>query len=235
MSTRETARRQNCAARAEKHPLPHQTGTVTSVPPSPAGVEIERKFLVEEFDPSAPSPGADGNGPLWRGTPVVQVYLATGNPELRLRSANGKVTLGAKRGQGLVRQEAEALVDTASAAPLLAILSGSGSFPVVRKTRYKTAESSWEVDVYTARSYSGLVVAEIELSGEDEPLPPLPPGLVLGREVTGEAAWANQSLALFEGDALTPDQEKHNAAALATAHGVPPRTLLQPASRKANR
>lgn len=139
---------------------------------------------------------------------MVQVYLATGNPELRLRSAGGKVTLGAKSGQGLVREEAEALVDTASAAPLLAILAGSGSFPVVRKTRYKTAESPWEVDVYTARSHCGLVVAEIELSAEDEPLPPLPPGLALGREITGEAAWANQSLALFEGNALTPEQKK---------------------------
>ena len=69
----------------------------------------------------------------------------------------------------------------------------------VEKTRWIVPAGNglrWEVDEF-AGELAGLVVAEVELPAEDTPFdrPPF-----IGREVTGDAAYYNSSLALGKGD-----------------------------------
>lgn len=62
----------------------------------------------------------------------------------------------------------------------------------LEKVRY--AVGRWEIDVYREK-LAGLVLAEVELEHEDEPLPASPPWLELVREVTEDPAFTNQRLA----------------------------------------
>lgn len=166
-------------------------------PSSPATpIEIERKFLVRSL------PLIHGSGDA-----IVQGYVMTGASEVRVRVRNGVYLETVKEGEGVARMETEAQISRRLGH---ALLRASGD-RVVEKHRYVFAEG-WEVDVYGGK-LEGLVVAEIELkpstasgrmalaledaahAGMSMPLPPLPPGLALGKEVTNDKAFKNQSLA----------------------------------------
>jgi CYTH domain-containing protein len=79
----------------------------------------------------------------------------------------------------------------------------SYSTTALEKTRYLVSYRGyrWEIDVYSG-PHEGLVLAEIELDDESDQ-PPLPPWL--GREVTGDTAFSNRTLA----NALQPDNHLH--------------------------
>ena len=150
--------------------------------------EIERKFLV--------------SGQRWRtfadnGIAIRQAYiLAQEDRSLRVRLyGDGRAHLTMKVGQNaLVRDEYEFDIDRDEAEDMLRHAVGT----VIQKVRYKVPHQGhvWEVDVYDG-AHRGLVVAEVELaSTRDEP--ELPDWL--GREVTGESRYSNQSMALRSGN-----------------------------------
>jgi adenylate cyclase len=144
--------------------------------------EIERKFLV--------------TGDAWRGsspgTRIRQGYLSR-QPErtVRVRMAGGKGTLTIKgKSQGATRDEYEYEIPASDADELLDRLCER---PLVEKTRYLVPFGglTWEVDVFEGEN-SGLVLAEVELADEQQPVP-IPPWT--SREVTQDARYFNSYLA----------------------------------------
>lgn len=144
--------------------------------------EIERKFLV------------DGDG--WKngaekGLRLTQAYIMSG-PERSARVRifdGGKAKLTLKFGSaGLSRDEYEYDIPLADALELVSRATGF----VIDKTRYRVPDGAfvWEIDVFHGE-LAGLVVAEVELPDE-EASPRLPEWL--GREVTGDPRFSNQTL-----------------------------------------
>lgn len=153
--------------------------------------EIERKFLVADES--------------WRMSvqatlPMRQFYLATApDRTVRVRICEGTALLTLKFGaQARMRDEFEYPIPLAEAEEMQAFAIGH----VIEKTRHKVRHGGYlyEVDVF-AGDLAGLVVAELETPDEvaDAGLPAW-----LGREVTGEAAYYNASLALHGGPERTP-------------------------------
>jgi adenylate cyclase len=145
--------------------------------------EIERKFLVTSDD--------------WRGhvaakTAIRQFYLAAvAGRSLRVRIRDGKsAVLTLKFGHhGRERDEFEYAIPLLDAEEMQEFAVGL----VIEKTRHEVRHDGYlyEVDVF-AGALTGLVIAELETS-DDVPVAKLPPWL--GREVTGESAFYNASLA----------------------------------------
>ena len=118
-------------------------------------LEIERKFLVSGFV----SKGL-------RCKKMKQAYLAKEGCTLRVRIADDKAFLTIKgKTEGISRAEFEYEIpmEDANAMMELAI------YPPVIKTRYyaEVDGNTWEVDVFEGEN-EGLVMAEIELSSENE-------------------------------------------------------------------
>jgi adenylate cyclase len=142
--------------------------------------EIERKFLVQGSD--------------WRqgpGVPLSQAYLNRDKSRtVRVRIAGDKAFLTIKGvSRGASRAEFEYEIPLADARELLKLSDG----PVVEKTRYLVVHegSTWEVDEFHGDN-AGLVIAEIELTSENQPFT-RPPWL--GNEVTHDTRYFNSSLA----------------------------------------
>ena len=120
--------------------------------------EIERKFLVKN----------DG----WRGRAVGvkyrQGYIArTNDRTVRVRVAGNKGILNIKyRGTGISRNEFEYDIPLKEAH---ALLNGLDPGEIIEKTRYTFEDNGniWEVDEFEGAN-KGLIVAEIELSSEDQ-------------------------------------------------------------------
>jgi adenylate cyclase len=133
--------------------------------------EIERKFI----------PKSDAWRVLaHRRQRMTQGYLASSERlSVRVRIAGDEATFNIKAG-GLVasRPEYEYPLPLDEAHELLALAEG----PLIDKTRYLVTHggTTWEVDEFHGDN-EGLVVAELELTREDEPFT-LPPWL--GVEVT---------------------------------------------------
>jgi CYTH domain-containing protein len=143
------------------------------------GTEIERKFLVTS--------GYEPQGP---GTPMVQGYLSHA-PELtiRIRRAGESYFLTIKGPtQGISRSEYEYELPPSDGPELLCLCSSD----LVEKVRYKerVGDHFFEVDVFSGKN-SGLVVAEVELSREDEAFQ-RPPWL--GEEVSRDPRFTNSAL-----------------------------------------
>jgi len=143
-------------------------------------IEIERKFLV--------------SGDSWRSgavsTDYQQGYLAVvPHCSVRVRVADDQAWLTIKSSDsGLTRQEYEYPVPRDDAESLLA-LCGPG---VISKTRYlqTCAGHRWEIDEFHGEN-AGLVVAEIELTDENE-IFEKPDWL--GKEVSGDVRYYNAAL-----------------------------------------
>jgi CYTH domain-containing protein len=153
--------------------------------------EIERKFLVAD----------EG----WRmsveaSLPMRQFYLAAApDRTVRIRILKGTALLTLKFGaQARARDEFEYPIPLAEAEEMQAFAMGH----VIEKTRHKVRYGGYlyEVDVF-AGDLAGLVVAELE-TPDEVPEAGLPAWL--GREVTGEAAYYNATLALSGGPERTP-------------------------------
>lgn len=143
-------------------------------------VEIERKFRV--------------TGDAWRNDSGVlyrQGYLNRDKLRtVRIRIAGSAAFLTIKgKSTGATRAEFEYPVPMDDAQALLALCDG----PSIEKTRYIVLHAGhrWEVDEF-AGDNAGLVVAELELSAEDEAFER---PAWLGEEVTHDARYFNSNLA----------------------------------------
>jgi adenylate cyclase len=144
------------------------------------GVEIERKFLLA------------GDG--WRalGQPVLlrQGYLSS-NParvvRVRIEGDHAYITIKGKS-SGATRAEWEYPIPLPDANELLALCEQ----PLVEKYRRKIefAGKVWEVDEFIGAN-QGLVLAEIELSAEDQQFDK---PQWIGADVTGDARYYNSNL-----------------------------------------
>jgi len=152
----------------------------------PAGVEVERKFLVAE------RPAGLDDHPSQR---IEQGYLAVHDDgvEVRARRRDDQATLTVKSGPGLVRVEEEMEIDGRRFEALWPLTEGRR----VAKTRYLVPLDGGltaEVDDY-AGHLAGLFTAEVEFPDEAAAHAFSPPGW-LGREVTGDKRYANRTLAV---------------------------------------
>ena len=145
-------------------------------------LEIERKFLVADgFKPSAAI--------FFR---ISQGYLNS-SPErtirVRIKGEKGFLTVkGLSSESGASRYEWEKEIPVSEAAELLRLCEPG----IIDKTRYLIEADShtFEVDEFHGEN-EGLVIAEIELSSEDEAF--TKPSW-LGEEVTGDARYYNSML-----------------------------------------
>lgn len=144
------------------------------------GVEIERKFLV--------------SGAGWRlGVPtrMRQGYLSRDKHRtVRVRVAGELAFLTVKGiSTGALRSEFEYPIPVQDAHEMLALCEG----PLIEKTRFVIAYNgtTWEVDAFAGEN-AGLVVAEVELTHEDQAFDK--PDWV-GDEVTHDPRYFNANLA----------------------------------------
>ena len=122
-------------------------------------------------------------------------YLAVApdGTEVRIRRRAGRSTLTVKSGPAHVRVEEELEIDDRRFEALWALTEGRR----IAKTRHLVPLGGGltaEVDVY-AEALDGLLTAEIEFPSTAASAAFVPPPW-LGAEVTGDARYANQSLAL---------------------------------------
>jgi adenylate cyclase len=144
--------------------------------------EIERKFLVPE-----PPPDLDA------GTPISQGYLplASDDTELRVRRKGDATVLTVKSGTGLDRGEREVAIPADVFDTLWPLTEGRR----IEKERLELphGDATIELDRFGG-ALDGLVVAEVEFeSTEASERFEGPPWF--GREVTGDPAYSNRSLA----------------------------------------
>ncbi|MCJ2086000.1 CYTH domain-containing protein [Methylobacterium sp. E-005] len=145
-------------------------------------VEIERKFI------AAPAVLAHCRS----GTPMIQGYIYTDDANtIRVRQAGQHMLVTWKSPRrGASRDEIEFAIPPADGAMLLARVPADRR---LEKTRFRVdhAGAAWEVDVFGG-ALAGLILAEIELEREDQPVI-LPPWVQ--REVTNDARYRNSRLA----------------------------------------
>lgn len=143
-------------------------------------LEIERKFLVRYDGYKKGAAKA-----LYR-----QGYLSTDkNHVIRIRLAGDSAFLTIKGPTvGAVRKEFEYSIPVSDAQALLELCEK----PLIEKIRYDTAYKgmNWEVDEFLGEN-AGLVIAEIELSGEAQAFQK--PDWV-GDEVTSDPRYYNSNL-----------------------------------------
>ncbi len=146
------------------------------------GVEIEKKFLLANDAWRQP---ADA------GTAFKQGYLlGSEKSSVRVRIEGDKANLNIKSATlGISRQEFEYPIPIEDAQILLETLCQK---PLIEKIRYHVpcAGHVWEIDVFEGDN-AGLVVAEIELTNENEAFD-LPDWL--GEEVSDDPRYYNVSL-----------------------------------------
>ena len=144
-------------------------------------VEIERKFLV--MDPRC----IEGV----RGERFVQGWISrTRDATVRIRIGEGRAWLTIKgRSEGISRLEFEYPIPVADAEQCMSELCDGA---VIDKTRYllPVGQHIWEVDVFGGEN-TGLVLAEVELSAEDEAFER--PGWI-GEEVSLDPRYFNSNL-----------------------------------------
>jgi adenylate cyclase len=147
-------------------------------------LEVERKFLL----PGPPDWLADRAS-----TRIEQGYLvAEPGGEVRLRRIGEQPRLTVKRGHGEVREEAEVDLSPQQFDQLWPLTEPMRL--IKRRYLVPLDDLELEVDVFEG-DLEGLVTAEIEFESQaaaDEFEPPR----WLGKEVTGDDRYANQSLAL---------------------------------------
>ena len=144
-------------------------------------LEIERKYLID----------LEKIGTLENGIRIKQGYLSTNKDAVvRVRVKNDKAYLTIKgSNSGIARLEYEYEIPLNEANEMLEKLCQK---PVIDKTRYliKHDIHTWEVDIFYGDN-DGLVVAEVELSSEDEFIN-LPTWIK--EEVTTDARYYNSNL-----------------------------------------
>ncbi len=147
--------------------------------------EIERKFLVSALPDQVVAA---------RAKRVEQGYVAIGaRTEVRLRRAGGRMTLTAKRGHGEARAEHEIALYKEQFEALWPLTAGRRLVKTRRLVGLGADDLEAEVDVYEG-ALAGLVTVEVEFASAQQSHSFQPPGW-FGEELTGDPAYANQSLA----------------------------------------
>lgn len=146
-------------------------------------LEIERKFLVKN---------SDFKNEVFSVKRISQGYLSK-DPDrtirIRIKNDQGFITIKGKTSEtGMSRFEWEKSIDLAEAKILLSMCH----FGIIEKNRYeiKIGNHLYEVDEFFGAN-EGLIVAEIELTSEEETFEK--PDW-LGQEVTLDHRYANSSL-----------------------------------------
>jgi adenylate cyclase len=145
--------------------------------------EIERKFLV------ATLPADRLHGP---GERIEQGYVAIdASAEVRVRRRGEQLTLTIKSAPARTRVEEELDIDEGQFESLWRLSDGRR----IVKTRHLIEHdgATIELDEYHD-ALAGLVTAEVEFESE-EASDAFDPPAWLGREITGDARYANQTLA----------------------------------------
>ena len=147
-------------------------------------LEIERKFLVknDSFKASAVKTIFIEQGYLTNGKDcTVRVRIADENAVITIKSKNND--------HSIAHHEWEYAIPLEDARTMMTICGSN----VIRKTRHliPAGKHTFEVDVFHDDN-DGLVIAEVELSAEDEPFEH--PNW-LGKEVTGEKRYYNAFIA----------------------------------------
>lgn len=144
--------------------------------------EIERKFLVTgEYKSLA-----------FKQSWVVQGYISSAHGRtvrVRIQDRKGYLTIkGASNASGTTRYEWEKELPMDEAEELMKLCEPG----IIDKTRYlvRSGEHVFEVDEFYGEN-EGLVVAEVELTSEDEAF--VKPDFI-GREVTGDVRYYNSQL-----------------------------------------
>ncbi|HYO43676.1 MAG TPA: hypothetical protein VES19_10805, partial [Candidatus Limnocylindrales bacterium] len=165
------------------------------------GVEIERKFRLRTA-PSTETLAAHGAVP----SRLEQVYLH-GPPEgrriRRIEHVDGRIEHRLTRKERLrafAFHEEEERIDAVRYESLL-LQADPGRRPI-RKVRHVVAHGSQVLEIDVFESPPGLVVVEVELERDDEPVD-LPDWLGEWREVTGDPDYLNANLARH-GVGITP-------------------------------
>lgn len=148
-------------------------------------VEIERKFLVR---------GAFRKDAI-HSRRIIQGYICS-VPErtvrIRISGTDGFLTIkGPTDSSGMSRYEFETKISMSDAEELFKLCERGA----IAKERFwvPVGERMWEVDVFYGAN-EGLILAEIELSSEDEEIE-LPEWV--GEEVTGDKRFYNSSLTTY--------------------------------------
>lgn len=148
-----------------------------------SGFEIERKFLVKDERYKEQS---------FAHSRIRQGYICSGHGRtvrVRIRDTRGYLTIkGPSTNGGLSRYEFEKEITLDEAEHLMQLCEPG----VIEKTRYlvKSGIHTFEVDEFYGEN-EGLVMAEVELSSEDEPYEK--PDFI-GEEVTGDRRYYNSYL-----------------------------------------
>jgi adenylate cyclase len=145
--------------------------------------EIERKFLVGEAPPELDRYPSDD---------ILQGYVAIDAvAEVRVRRRGGSLTLTVKSVPARTRVEEEIEIDEAGFESLWKLTEGRR----IAKTRYLLEHdgATIELDDYHD-ALVGLMTAEVEFPSEAACEAFQPPSW-LGREITGDPRYANQTLA----------------------------------------
>ena len=147
-------------------------------------LEIERKFLVNAEKLPAQI--------LTGGVKISQGYLCVEPARtVRIRIKGGRGFLTIKSANvGIVRQEFEYEIPLDDAQEILKLCEPR----TLEKVRYKTKHAGkiWEIDVFGGR-YTGLILAEVELSTVDEKV--ILPRWI-GAEVSEDPRYFNSNLVL---------------------------------------
>ena len=142
-------------------------------------IEIERKYLVKPDLLKLPKEGKK----------LVQGYIwSDPDKSLRIRIAGEKALITIKTGTNpLSRSEFEYEIPMQDANELLALCDSK-----IEKTRYiiNSKNLIWEVDVFAGEN-EGLIVAEVELSAEDQKI--ILPNWI-EQEVTSDSKYLNVEL-----------------------------------------
>ena len=144
--------------------------------------EIERKFLVT----------GDYKSQAYAQSHIVQGYISSARGKtvrVRIRDTKGYLTIkGAANASGTSRYEWEKEIPLNEAEDLMQLCEPG----IIDKTRYlvRSGKHTFEVDEFYGENV-GLVVAEVELSEENEPFEK--PDFI-GQEVTGDVRYYNSQL-----------------------------------------
>jgi CYTH domain-containing protein/DNA-binding XRE family transcriptional regulator/predicted ATPase len=167
---------------------------ITSFLGEPSPMEIERKFLI-----TRPNLRALEQNPHCARVDIIQTYLKTEDPseELRIRQRGSGghyiyFMTRKKRVSDLKRVEVEERLSQEEYLSLM--VQADPAYRSIHKQRYCLSENGlyYEIDIYP--DWGDTALMEIELHSDDQEII-LPEGIEVIREVTGEEAYTNRSMA----------------------------------------